>query len=423
MHLSIRRLSLTALAGSMAVSLAVGLPLGPAQAAPDAPLDRWLERHARPAVALPVGDAVVVGLGESAHGAHEIATLKQRALRRLVVRHGFRSVAWEEDWTTGRAIDRYLTTGHGSATELAGRMTAQWRSREVVSTLRWLRAFDRTHHADPVRFVGVEYYYTGRPAYDAVRRYVARHTPRLLPALRADYRVIYPDLADPEAYAAEYAEVAAKAPYLRHAHHLARLLRAVEHRPGDPAYSMVRQHARQIVAFHEHYALDPAAQDDYREVHAARTLRWWQRRTGDRVAYWAATPHTASARHLRIALPGMPDFGYRPTGSYLRQWYGDRYLSVDVTFDHGRVGLPGEVTGEPPAEPGWMEAPLAGVGRDRFLVDLRTPAPSAVRSWLGGRLTTRGMPWAPGSTVTGGPAGDWFDVLVHAQRVTPQHAA
>ena len=66
-----------------------------ASADPAAPLDD-LEPLRRS-----VGDAQVVGLGESVHGAAELTTLKHRTLRLLVERMGFRTVAWEEDWTTG----------------------------------------------------------------------------------------------------------------------------------------------------------------------------------------------------------------------------------------------------------------------------------------------------------------------------------
>ena len=58
-----------------------------------------------------VGDAVVVGLGESVHGAAEETTLKHRLLRFLVEELGFRSVAWEEDWTSGIAVNEYIAGG------------------------------------------------------------------------------------------------------------------------------------------------------------------------------------------------------------------------------------------------------------------------------------------------------------------------
>jgi erythromycin esterase-like protein len=52
-----------------------------------------------------IGDAKIVGLGESTHGAAEEETLKLRTLRFLVERMGFRSIAWEEDWTTGLQVN------------------------------------------------------------------------------------------------------------------------------------------------------------------------------------------------------------------------------------------------------------------------------------------------------------------------------
>jgi len=97
-----------------------------AQARPD-PVTGWVGHHAVPLdtvdPAAPlgdlgplrraIGDAEVVGLGESIHGAAEEETLKHRTLRLLVEDMGFRSVAWEEDWTTGLQIDRYIRTGEG----------------------------------------------------------------------------------------------------------------------------------------------------------------------------------------------------------------------------------------------------------------------------------------------------------------------
>src|SRR5262249_42753614 len=120
--------------------------------APDAdlaPLRGWL------------AEANVGGLGESVHRAGQEVTLKARGLRFLVQRMGFRTIAWEEDWTTGVRIDRYLRTGNGDPVALAGQMSPQWPSREVADVLRWLRGYNATHR-DDVRFVGIDFYLLGR---------------------------------------------------------------------------------------------------------------------------------------------------------------------------------------------------------------------------------------------------------------------
>jgi erythromycin esterase len=164
----------------------------------------------------------------------------------------------------------------------------------------------------------------------------------------------------------------------------------------------------------------------YREEQAAGSLRWWQRLTGDRVVYWAASPHTANAPHLRLTRPGDTDMRFASAGSQLRAWYGRRYLSIGFTFDHGSVMAgPGETVdvGRPATE--WFEAPLGDVPHTTFVLDLRrhrrTPLP--VRAWLHEPVTTRGLPQAgPGAIVDGGSLSQWFDLLVHTQVVHPAGA-
>jgi erythromycin esterase len=107
-------------------------------------------------------------------------------------------------------------------------------------------------------------------------------------------------------------------------------------------------------------------------------------------------------------------------GSYLRCWYGQRYLSIGFTFDHGTVSLgPGATMTMPQPAQDWFERPFAEVGADQFALDLRTPAPPAVRSWLEAPMLTRGLPdRGPDAYMAGGSLAEWFDVIVHRQEVT-----
>jgi len=263
-----------------------------------------------------IGTAQIVGLGESVHGAAQETALKVRTLRLLVERLGFRSVAWEKDWTTGLLIDKYSRTGRGDLNGIIARMTEQWRSQPVADLLRWLSGYN-AGHADKVRFVGVESYYTGPEAYDAVKSYVARVAPSRLAALRKDLRVIRPTTATMPQYAQWYAAVADKRPYIRHAHHLYRLIAGLPHPAGDRDHALALHHARQIVSFYEYYNLPGNAQNVYRDAHAAQNLRWWRQRTGDKIVYWAASVHTAAAPDLRIVVPPVPTSATRqPAPTY-----------------------------------------------------------------------------------------------------------
>jgi erythromycin esterase len=371
----------------------------------------------------PVGNAKVVGLGESAHGAAEEETLKLRTLRFLVERMGFRSVAWEEDWTTGLQVDEYIRNGQGDLDALVRQMSPQWQSRQVADVLRWLHDYN-AGHAGKVRFTGVEYYLTRPVAYDSIDAYVARTAPERLPDLRRHLRVIRPSTSDMFAYITRYLRAPDKRPHIRHARQVYTLLSGLPHRPGDRAYALALHAARQIVSFYEHYSLpQPPASDSlaYRDAHAAQNLRWWQKLTGDKIVYWAASAHTANAPQLRVAVPPGPDWRYPTAGSYLRRWYGQRYLSIGFTGDHGTVSLGSEGTVTlPPSAPDWFERPFGQASLDQFAVDLRTPAPPPVRSWLHSPIKTRGFPdRGPGSYMAGGTLARWFDVIIHRQVLTP----
>lgn len=367
-----------------------------------------------------IGDAEIVGLGESVHGAAEEITLKHRTLRLLVERMGFRSIAWEEDWTTGLQINEYIRTSEGNLDALMSQMSPQWQSRQVADVLRWLRDFN-VGRADKVQFFGVEYYLTGPLTYDAVDAYVARTAPERLEELRSHLRVIRPSASNIWEHIKWYTGVEDKEPYILHARQVYELVNGLPHGTGDRDHALALHHARQIVSFYEHFNLPESDSLVYRDAHAAENLRWWREYSGDKIAYWAASPHTANAPQLRIARPPEPDWSYPSAGSYLRSWYGQRYLSIGFTFDHGTVSLgPGETVAMPQPAQDWFEATFGEVGVDQFALDLRTPAPPPVRRWLEAPIRTRGLPdRGPDAYMAGGSLAQWFDVIVHRQELTP----
>ncbi len=397
------------------------------------PVTAWTSEHALPLSTVDpaaplgdlrplrrsVGDAEIVGLGESTHGAAQEIDLKLRTLRLLVERMGFRSIAWEEDWTLGRRIDTYIRTGSGSLHRLVSRMSGQWQYGEVAEALRWLREYN-AGHADKVRFAGVEFYLTPPLAYDDVKHYVARTAPQRLRELRRHLRVIRPSTSNMYAYIPWFEKQPDQQRYVRHAHRVHELVAGLPHRPQDRRHAKTLHTARQILSFYEHYTLPDSDSFAYRDAHAARNLRWWRTFTGDKIAYWAASPHTANAPRLRIVMPPDGVMRFASAGSYLRRWYGQRYLSVGFTFDHGRVSTgAGDTAPMPAPAPGWFERPLGRVGLDQFALDLRAPAPPPVRRWLHDPVRTRGLPGVPDSFIAGGTLARWFDVIVHRQRVTP----
>jgi len=195
----------------------------------------------------------------------------------------------------------------------------------------------------------------------------------------------------------------------------------VERLPDGPDQALAAHHAAQIVAFWEHYSLPDADALVHRDAHAAANLRWWRDRSGDKVVYWAATPHTANAPTLRIGGPPGPDLRFPSVGSYLRAWYGERYRSVGVTPGHGSASLgEGQTAALADPAPDRFEKPLSDAGPDVFALDLRQPAPPAVRTWLAAPATFRGLAdRGDAGFLDGGSPTQWFDLVVFHRTATP----
>ncbi|WP_158883163.1 erythromycin esterase family protein [Amycolatopsis anabasis] len=125
----------------------------------------WIGEHATPLTLDPaappddlhplrdrVRDATVVALAASVRTSHELSVLAHRMLRFLVEDQGFRSLALEGDDDLSVRLDEHVTTGEGDPRDLLARARSFYRTAEILDVVRWIRAYNAGHPADPVRF-------------------------------------------------------------------------------------------------------------------------------------------------------------------------------------------------------------------------------------------------------------------------------
>jgi erythromycin esterase len=326
---------------------------------------------------------------------------------------------WEDDWTLGVQINDYIHGRRADRDALVARMSREARTVEVAEFLTWLRGYNRTHR-DKVTFVGAEYFATRPLAYDAVRRYVAANAPGQLATLRPLLRLTEPPDDDMGAYLRWFLDnVGDKAPYWRAATAIYDLVEALPHDPRDRSYALALQHARQIRSFYTAFSLPSEEVFAYRDARAAENVRWWQKFSRDRVVYWAAAAHTTTASEVTISIADA-ETRFAPVGSYLKRWYGPRYVTVGYTFDGGTMFVPpAQQDTLPPALDEWFESPLAGVAMPSFFIAFGSRPPPVVRAWLHRPMLTRGIPEAGiTSTMAGGTSRQWYGALVHTQQVS-----
>ncbi|MEI5101707.1 erythromycin esterase family protein [Streptomyces sp. PmtG] len=151
---------------------------------------------------------------------------------------------------------------------------------------------------------------------------------------------------------------------------------------------------------------------------AEHVIRWHEH-TADKIVYWGGLAHTAHG-DPRTVSPSAGPATHRNAGGYLRERFGAGYVSIGLTFHHGKAPHPAPA---PPTD--FADAVLGSTGLDAYLLDLRGERPHPVRAWLDAPTRTRlvGPAYDPGDDaahhLSGGSLADWFDAVLHTQEVTP----
>jgi len=117
----------------------------------------WLEEHVVPLIGCEadegfsdleplremIGDARIVGLGESTHGTREHFLMKHRLLEYLDEELGFTWFAIEASTPDAHRLDAYVLGGAGDPAALIGGMYFwTWNTEEVLAMVEWMRAYN-----------------------------------------------------------------------------------------------------------------------------------------------------------------------------------------------------------------------------------------------------------------------------------------
>lgn len=354
------------------------------QIAPDAPARdlKWLDRV--------IQGARLVGLGESTHGSSEQFQVKHRLIRRMIEHHGFRTVAFEDDFASGVLIDRYITTGQGDPRVLVDQMASPLLgTEEILDLVEWLRAWNQ-RHTDKVRFLGTDLLQLRELSFDDVARYVSVHRPDRLSELESDLDTLRPPEGENPFTWYEGLDPAERDARIAAAGRVVTLVEGVAG-PDRWQREYAEQHARAILGWFRNYA-EPGFRA-YRERFIVDSLQWWQNLTGHRkTIYWAANAHTAAIPTLTFRTPDGEQTGTM-AGGILEQRLGRRYVSIGTWFGSGEISSPGwHPTPQPIGAPraSMLEATLHAARPANFAIDLRRrPVTATVRTWLDGSHTMR----------------------------------
>lgn len=361
-----------------------------------------------------IGEALVVGLGESTRAAHETFAFRDRIWRALVQVKGFRTLAIQDSAALVEKLDAWVRTGDGDLTEILSRAWWPWRTVEMAQAMTWIRDFNIARPDDQIRLLAVQPTIVEPSDYDTVRAFVTRAAPEVagqvvhhLDAIRSAH--------DLDEHVQQHRGIHPGTPFVERARAAHRLIQRLPHSPGRTA---ALESAERIVEFHARSVVGGGFDPQREEQVAAERILKWQSTTGHRVVYWDGIFHTAST-----APPTGRSRDDAPTsaGGHLRRNLGQNYASVAIGFHHGEVR--GAPVPAPPAD--YIDAILAEGTPTTYYVDLRRAAPDPVSRWLAHPRKVRVIngtydPAADAAAhITAASLSGWFDALVHIRAVTP----
>ncbi|MFC3986976.1 erythromycin esterase family protein [Actinoplanes siamensis] len=346
-----------------------------------------------------IGDARVVGIGESAHNVPEYQQVRHRLVRLLVERMGFGAVTLESGFSEGLAVGRWVG-GEGpddSDVVERGLTYGFGRTTETRALLAWLREHNR--RGGDVRFAGLDLpadLGSLLPALEGVADYLAGVDPAAGPMIE-QLRTYAKSWASPYTMAAFAAYRAAPAAE-RDAQTLllcelatrVDALRPLYARRGGAAGYATARHGLRLAVLLDQMLRAQLAAVGGSGAHASVNVRDQAMaetalhllRDGRRMVVSAANTHL---QRIPISLGGR--FEVAVLGSHLAAELHDGYLSIAVTCRGGRT-------------PTRRPAPDTERGVEVLTVDLDAPAPDSVEALLpASRITDvrplRGAPDAP----------------------------
>lgn len=389
-----------------------------------------------------VGNARVVGLGESVHGVQEFYEIRHRLLRFLVEEMGFTAFAMETGFAEAVAINDYVL---GRIDEPA-RWEHNWFTwgfgdeQELQSLVRWMRSYNADpNHLRKLRFYGVDVAVTYSSPLVAVHGAVEYLAQVDSQATASSRRVAVDSLVrkvegsggSDEARGVSVRRYKALPLETRNAYtaSLADLINLFQTRRGEyiRASSLEQYewaYRRVIVAQQMDAAFRASAGSDRVEVFETRdraiadNVVWALEREGadGRVVLWAHNGHLQKDK----VRPEGTDWGVSApltrAGEYLESLLGRDYVNLGFSYyDGASSGWMSYLRGVgEPAACGSLDAELGRPGLAMFIADLRRVPRGPVAEWFG-ELRPQRIESDYTQLI---PLKAW-DAVLHVRRITP----
>jgi len=349
-----------------------------------------------------VGNAPIIGLGETTHGTSEFFLVKHRLLEYLVRTEGFDVFAIEANQLATERINAYVLGGPGAAADVMRAMFAVWNTEEMLSLVEWMRGYNAGHPARPVRFIGYDMQDHQRPA-DSLLTFLRARDPQLGARVDAETRTYraQPSYATPQLPDSVRRDWSLSADRMADevAGHRTRWLAGAE---SGADSVRIEWAVHEADLYRQAARLNASLNSPDRDSLMAANLAWAMRTLypASRVVVWAHDVHVSHGGDSSRSFNGGAQMG-----AYLKHSYGMDYRAVSLLTAGGTYRATRSFTDHAmlsvrafPAPAGSLEAALAALprpaGSPGVIVDLRVPEEDPAAAWLWAARPVRSVGYA-----------------------------
>lgn len=364
-----------------------------------------------------LGNARIVGLGESLHSASEPMAFRNQVLRFLVAELGFSALVIESGLVESKVLNDYVLHGIGDLdTAVAQGISHGFdQFQQNIELIRWLRQYnaEQIDAANKVQIFGMDT--SGSPGNlgatrkpDTALAYTLQYLSEADPTAGAEFEQraaeYLPALAGTNGYgtlpmAERNALTAAIEDMIslisRREFSYTRQTSAYDYAWGKRAAISARQVDSWFRRMPENWVLADgldwhAESQIIRDQIMADNVDWVQEQLPDdaRIMVFASNPHMAATEWTNpswFEAPADSDAVSTPFGAYAKSRYGDDFVTIFNMVSEGEIYFCG-ATNPTPLDIGtpdatWGESAFAAANTDEYLIDLRT-APPEVANWL-----------------------------------------
>lgn len=396
-----------------------------------------------------VGDARVVGIGESTHRVHEFYQLRHLVTRFLVDELGFTAFVMESGFPEGWAVNDWVLGGDGDLDQLLRTEITYHMGKcaEMCDQLTWMRERNRGSEAK-VRFYGMDVpdsSASARPGVQAALAFLDDADPAYAAHVREHLLPLFDYLPTDRAGLA-WAAPALQAYFALDCAHryeltarigeLTERLQAqlVPHSEIDPdrvevalQCAVTARHADAFLAYMASSQTRTYGAVNVRDAAMADNVEWILDRE-ERIVIGAANGHL---QRWPYSAPPILNDEQVMLGQHLERLLGDQYVVIASTYNGGRMFLHRPIPAGPPGhtevffedigpftDPTSLDVLLASAGEPLALLDLgKVPGDGPVAERF---AEIDGTLQGPHKQLANPLVA--FDAVVHIDRVTPWHS-